>query len=140
MQLPPLLVLPGQAHYRDYYNDNYVKAKVFTFDGIEVKFFPNRFYDAFFESESRRERDKSRFSEERAKRMNWIGTVLNDAKMELYRRIEDERVYRIALHSQESYAVIIIFTDRDPTVAKFVTAYTVDNPKSLEKMRSNPKW
>ena len=38
------------------------------------------------------------------------------------------------------YAVIIQIDSRNAHRARFITAYVVDSPSALTKMRSNPRW
>lgn len=67
-----------------HYETNYCGATIHTFDGLRVYFPKQQFDDAFFESASRRKRDKSIFSMERAKRIDWIKAALQETTAELY--------------------------------------------------------
>lgn len=141
MILPPLLSLPTVEDYRHYYENTYCRAKVLTFDGIRVQFFPEDFDHAFWRDSNRQVKDKAVFDWERAKRMDWIRAVLASPSGELYRRtMPDGKVRRIALVPGERYAVIIQMHHRRPREARFITAYVVDSDSALQKMRSNPRW
>ena len=141
MPLPPLLSLPNEAAYRTYFEAQYCNTTVVTFDGITVQFFPEMFNHAFYRDSSRTAKDKANFDLKRAQRMDWIKAVLQDSSLELYQRVmPNSKVRRIALESSTPYAVIIQIDSRNAHRARFITAYIVDSPSALTKMRSNPKW
>ena len=125
MSLPPLLNLKDSSAYRDYYLKNYCNKRIFTFDGIPVKFFPEKFEHAFYRDSARGVHDKANFNIDRAKRMDWIKAVLSDRKAELYlRQMSESTMRRIAIvpTSGYPYAVIIHFDRLNSPVAKFWTA------------------
>ena len=141
MPLPPLLSLPDEAAYRTYFEVQYCNTTVVTFDGITVQFFPETFNHAFYRDSSRTAKDKARFDLKRAQRMAWIRAVLEDSSLELYRRVmSNSKVRRIALELSTPYAVIIQIDSRNVHRARFITAYVVDSPSALMKIRSNPRW
>jgi hypothetical protein len=41
---------------------------------------------------------------------------------------------------ESRYAVIVQLDPRRPSQARFITAYVVDSPSALAKMRANPPW
>jgi hypothetical protein len=141
MSLPPLLVLPGEEDYRAYFVTQFCRTSVATFDGITVRFFPEMFDHAFYRDSSPTAGDKANFDLQRAQRMCWIKSILADHTMELYKRVMPNRkVRRIALEPTTPYVVIIQIDSRDPSRARFVTAYVVDSLRALQKMRANPRW
>ena len=141
MTLPPLLDLPNENAYREYFQKHYLPpVVVHTVDGIRVRFFARNFDHAFYYESVRGSGKKDKLSGQRAQRMGWIATVLRDRSAKLYRRIMPNRtVRRIALIPSERYAVIIQ-VDKGGKRANFVTAYVVGSDAALSKMRGNPAW
>lgn len=142
MTLPPLVILPDEAAYEIHFRREYInKSPITTFDGIEVWFFGHSFNHAFYVKSSRKsDEKKEKFSEERARQMNWIGEVLIDPTAEIYRRImPDGKIRRIALLPVERYAVIIQ-VEKGLKKANFVTAYSVTSESAYINMKSNPIW
>ena len=141
MPLPPLLSLPNETAYRTYFEAQYCNTTVVTFDGITVQFFSEMFNHAFYRDSSRTAKDKANFDLKRAQRMDWIKAVLEHSSLQLYRRVmPNSKVRRIALEPSTPYAVIIQIDSRNAHRARFITAYVVDSPSALTKMRSNPRW
>jgi len=141
MPLPPLRSLPNEAAYRAYFQAQYCNATTVTFDGITVRFFPGMFDHAFYRDSSRTAKDKANFDLRRAERMDWIRAVLEDSNLELYRRVmPNSKVRRIALEPTTPYAVIIQIDSHNASRARFITAFVVDSPSALNKMRANPEW
>ncbi len=66
--MPDFLELKTLYEYKTYYEENYCKRPIITFDKIPVYFGKDRFEHAFFESSDRRGA-KDIFSKIRAKRM-----------------------------------------------------------------------
>jgi hypothetical protein len=141
MNLPPLLHLTDENEYRDHFQRRYVQmSPLLTFDGIAVRFFDRNFEHAFYFESVRGSGIKSKFSFQRAKRMDWIKAILVDDSVELYRRImPNGSLRRIALEPNENYSVIIQVEEKIRR-ANFVTAYVVGGSSAITKMRSNPKW
>ena len=48
-----------EQELRELWSETYCKAPITTFDNIQVKFFDDMFDHAFFESDNRKEKDKS---------------------------------------------------------------------------------
>jgi len=142
MILPPLLILPEEADYRKHYEYYYVNGPaVVTFDGITVKFYSNTFDHAFYRDSSRTSHDKGKFDRGRAERMDWIRVALEDRALENFRRVMPRgKVRRITLAYHGNYAIVTQIDSQDTTRARFITAYLVDSPSALIKMRSNSKW
>lgn len=137
-----LTFLPDEAAYRQFYLQTYCNplSPIITFDGIQVKFFPDQFDHAFFESVNRQLADKAQFSTVRAERILWIKDTLEyptadlrvgwDKKYKSY-----DKSYRVAV-VKHNYVVIIWI--KDATNAKFITAYEAD--KSIDKILGSPVW
>ena len=134
--------LPDEAAYRQLYLQTYCNAAnhIITFDGIEVKFFPDRFDHAFFESVNRQLADKAQFSTVRAERILWIKETLEDPTADL--RVGWDKKYKTYDKSfrvavvKHNYVVIIWI--KNGTYAKFITAYEADN--SIGKILGSPVW
>ena len=138
-----LLDLASIEEYREYFESNYCDPlkPVLTFDDIWVRFFPDMFDHAFFKSARRREKDKSLFSEERAVRMGWIRTALEDPNAVLKigwdkesNSYDNDR--RVAFVNG-NYVVIIVLVAEDR--ARFITAYVADND-TIKKILEGPDW
>lgn len=116
------------------------KNPITTFDGIEVKFFPNQFHHVFFESQDWKRKDKSIFSPQRAERIFWIKDALEDSTADLRqgwisKTKSYDRTRRVAIVKTD-YVVIISITGANK--AKFISAYKAD--KSIGKILMSPKW
>lgn len=139
--LPELIYLPSEEKYREYYKKKYCDQIIKTFDGIRVRFYEEKFDDAFFESSNKQKRNKDIFSIQRAVRIDWIESVLKDSTATLHLGWDrDTKSYnnsrRVAIINQENYVVIIEIKSKKD--AKFITAYYADN--SAEKIKSSPLW
>lgn len=141
--VPPLKNFNSVDECRDYFEKKYCKEDLLTFDNILVRFYPEKFNDAFFESSNKQKRDKSVFSTKRAERIDWIEYVLKNPQAELYcgwdrdkKRINRDR--RVAIISPEDYVVIVNMLSNK--TARFITAYLADSPYTAKKIRQSPKW
>lgn len=137
MDYPPLLQDKTPAEYRTFFEATYCHGPVITFDGIAVRFRKRDFNHCFFESVI--EKDDT-FSPERAKRLLWIKTALQDPDADLYVGWDNKKKClahdrRVAIVVQ-NYVVIIRFTG--PKAAVFVTAF-VAGEESLRKIRMSPR-
>ncbi len=137
-----ILELKTKQEYKEYYIEEYCNKQIYTFSGILVKFYQNQFEHAFFESANHQKRDKSIFSIERAKRMNWIKQVLEDKNSEIYIGWDrDKKKYnptrRVSIISPENYVVVINMITLNK--AKFITAYPASYT-TAKKIRQAPKW
>jgi hypothetical protein len=135
---PPLLKSKTAAEYRSYYESNYCRCPIKTFDGIEVRFRKRDFNHCFFESVETKD---DTFSIERAERLLWIKAALQDSSAELYigwdnrkKKLTDGRRVAIVFGN---YVVIIVLTGK--LKADFVTAF-IAGDSSLSKIRNSPKW
>jgi hypothetical protein len=141
--VPPKVVLySSEAEYRRHYETNYCSATIYTLDGMRVYFPKQQFDDAFFESADRRKRDKSVFSMERAKRIDWIKAALQETTAELYigwdRNHKCHKRQRRVCVVYGNY-VVVLNIRRKRAIATFITAYVADTP-TLKKIRSGPRW
>lgn len=116
---------------------------LFTFDDIEVKFYPDMFDHAFYESFDRKNRDKSVLSHNRLEKIFWIRDTLQD-ETAIFKEgwLRDERRYdkmrRIAL-VKGNYVVIIQFSGHKK--ARFITAYEIlENEDNILKIHESPDW
>ena len=140
--MPPTLVeYSGEDDYRRHFAQVYCQAQIYTFDGIRVFFKESQFDDAFFESQRRYYRDKSLFSWDRARRIDWIKAALEATDAELYvgwdRDDKKPSVERRVAVVFDSY-VVIIHVNKSGT-ATFITAY-MPLDANLAKIRSGEIW
>jgi len=135
--------LNSEIGYRTLFATLYCDSSnpIYTFDGIKVRFFPDRFDDAFFKSVNWTIKDKSIFSLDRAKKVTWIKDALLDKNADLRvgwdtNRKANDNSRRVAI-VQTNYVVVIWL--RNAKEAKFITAYIADND-ALSKLLNQPKW
>lgn len=146
MSLPPLVCYEKTEDYKRYYISQYCREKIFTFDGIRVFFRQERFAHAFYEATAR-DGKKDVFSRERAERIDWIKSTLENPKADMYQGW-DKRKYtydesrRISV-VYEDFVVIMDITkrglDKSPLESKFITAYPADR-FAMKKIRTAPRW
>lgn len=137
------------SFYKNIYKKFYCKKTISTFDGINVKFYVSNFEHAFYESESRKKKDKSIFSYKRANRIYWIKWVLENPNAELYigynSKIKSyDKSRRVAVYV-ENYVVIIGLDRFNSKKAKFITAYIADGingkgEKAIDLIKSGKRW
>lgn len=134
----------SEPELRKLWKDEYcdVTKPIYTFDNVLVKFFEDMFDHAFYESENRKERDKSILSLNRLEKMLWIKDTLTDPTAVLKQGWDrDRKVYdnvrRVAL-VKENYVVIIRFTGL--LRAKFVTAYELQIDDNIHNIMESPNW
>ena len=137
-----LLFLKTQEDYKKYFIEHYCNVNIFTYSGIEVKFYSDQFEHSFFESKDHKKRDNSLFSLERAQRMPWIKETLQNKEAELYVGWDrDKKKYnenrRVSIITPENYVVVLnMINDKK---AKFITAYLASKTNA-KKIRSAPIW
>ena len=141
MKYQSLIQYQTVDEYRKHYEKIYCRQPVTTFDGIVVRFRKNRFSHCFFES-SRRNKVKDKFSIQRAERIDWIKTALEDPEAELYvgwdgKKKQCDKRRRVSLVA-EDYVVVIRLSGIKK--AQFVTAYVADSLSTLQKIKGSPKW
>jgi hypothetical protein len=143
MPRPPLLHLPDEAAYRQYFVGTYCSGAIETHDGIRVFFRQHQFDHAFYES-TNRDGIKDSFSRVRAERMNWIDATLTDPAAIRYQGwVAKTRSYdparRVDLLYEDFVVVLALGFNRDRTLrANFITCYQADN--SVAKIRNSPLW
>lgn len=127
---------------RQIWQEEYCSQKIFTFDNIEVKFFPEMFDHCFYESANRKKKDKSILSLNRLEKIYWIKETLQDKDALLKQGwIKKNKSYtnsrRVTLVKGNYIVVILIFKKNK---ARFITAYEIDNDENLEDIKSSPDW
>lgn len=140
MAMPPLKTFADAVACGLHYKQLYCAGPIPTFDGIMVRFDKRDFLHLFFES--RRGEKKNEFSVRRAERIDWIKAALQDPAAELLQGYDKEtKTYgptrRVCVVSG-NYVVIIVLTGIK--TADIVTAYVIDDPDVLAKLRGSPKW
>ena len=139
LHYPPLLQNKTPSEYRSFFESIYCRAPVKTFDGIEVRFRKRDFNHCFFESLHSID---DTFSSARAERLLWIRAALQDKNSIRYvgwnkKKRRYDRNRRVTL-VKDNYVVVIAITGEQK--ADFITAYVVDNPESLKKIKNSPLW
>ena len=102
-----------EAEMRKLWKQEYCLKEIETFDGISVKFYEDMFDHCFYESENRKEKDKSILSLNRLEKMLWIKDTLQDPSAILKKGwntkrkefFENRRVSIV----KDNYVVIIMF-------------------------------
>jgi hypothetical protein len=140
MSMPPLRTFASELECGLHYKQVYCSGPIPTFDGIMVRFDRRDFLHLFYES--RRGEKKNVFSIRRSERIDWIKGALQDPHAELFQGYDKEtKSYdperRVCVISG-NYVVVIALTDVKK--ADIVTAYVIDDPNVLTKLRSGPKW
>jgi hypothetical protein len=136
-----LLFLKTENEYKNHYIEEYCNKVIHTHDGIEVKFRPEKFSHAFFKNASRKNKDKSIFSMERAQRINWIKKVLQDEELHIYAGWDSSKkkydhTRRVCLVTNDGYVVVLRMAK--PSLGIFVTAYLIDDDEVKRKIESSP--
>ncbi|WP_456479725.1 hypothetical protein [Nautilia sp.] len=137
------LILNGVDEYKKYYETEYCKAPIFTFDNIPIYFHKNRFSHAFYESSDRRN-SKDVFSQERAKRMRWIKSILKSNTATILqgwnkKKKQYEPCLRVAYEYEKFVVIVRISLKNDDTLkGNFITCYYADN--SFQKIEKSPIW
>jgi|ERR1039458_10364725 hypothetical protein len=141
MSMPPLQTFADEMACFSHYEKVYCAGPISTFDGIMVRFNKRDFLHLFYES-SDRSGAKDVFSTRRAARIDWIKTALQDPNADVVQgwdnikktHTPDRRVCIVS----GNYVVIIRITDVDK--ANILTAFVIDDPNVLTKLKSAPKW
>lgn len=127
---------------REIWRIEYCESKIQTFDGIEVKFFSQMFDHCFYESENRKEKDKSILSYNRLEKIYWIKAALQDPDAVLKigwdgksKSYNNSR--RVTLVKGNYIVIIVIF---GPNKARFITAYEVNDDENLNKIMDSPDY
>lgn len=114
-----------ESEMRKIWKEEYCDEEIETFDGVKVKFYEDMFDHCFYESDNRKEKDKSILSLNRLEKILWIKETLKDADAILKKGWDTkEKEYykdrRVAI-VKDNYVVVIRFTG--VLKAKLVTAY-----------------
>lgn len=129
--------------YKVHYEKNYCSRPVLTFDGIRVFFSKDRFSHAFYES-SDWQGSKDVFSEDRAKRIDWIKETLESKEAQMFQGWDAiNRCYfpdgRVSVVYENFVVIIKISLTRNGDLkGNFVTCYQADN--SIGKIKASPVW
>lgn len=142
-QYQPFLILNDEDEYKEYYMSELCSSPIDCFDNLSVKFRPERFNHAFYERSKRYYKHKDVFSIERAKRMSWIKTCLQDDTITPLagydkRRKKYDHSRRVSFITPDNFVVVIRLIN--PEEAQFVTCFVPDNPYVTEKIRKSPLW
>jgi len=139
----PFVEYASPNEYKVHYEENYCSRPILTFDGIRVFFSKEKFSHAFYESSDRRG-SKDIFSEDRAKRIDWIKATLMSKESELFQGWDSKnRCYfadgRVSVLYENFVVVIRISLKRNGDLkGNFITCYQADN--SIGKIKSSPIW
>lgn len=140
MPYRPFVDYSTDAEYRAHFTRVYCPEPVVTFDGISVAFYPERFDHAFYGGAL-----KDQFARERARRIDWIGEALRDGHARLCvgwdtprKRYDNSR--RVVLVGGDYVVVTQLWGQKGQRRGLFVTAFIVDNPRTLSQIRSAPRW
>ncbi|MCK9371909.1 MAG: hypothetical protein M0P91_01825 [Sulfuricurvum sp.] len=140
---PPFVQYDTPVEYKTHYEVNYCQRPIMTFDGINVFFGKDKFEHAFYESSDRRG-SKDTFSDERAKRINWIKDTLENPNAVLYQGWDFKtKQYkpdgRVSVVYGDFVVVIRLSLNKSGVLkGNFVTCYEADN--SISKIKSSPLW
>ena len=143
MPLPRLLSLVNAQAYRAHFESRYVYGPpVVTHDGIRVRFIPSDFDHAFYCKSHRAAPRKNTFDLERARRVDWIHTLLADSSLEMFRDPRHpNKMRRVVLEPTTPYVIVIELLRKDWSRARFITAFVVDDDwGSLIRIRRMPRW
>ena len=119
-----------------------LSTPIYTFDSILVRFYPEIFDHAFYESMDRKKRDKSVLSLNRCQKMLWIKDTLEDPAAILKQGWDrDKKKYvrnrRVAL-VKNNYVVIIQLINGQ--VARFITAYELSEAENVSQILRSPDF
>ncbi|MEP5254330.1 MAG: hypothetical protein ABJQ39_04650 [Winogradskyella arenosi] len=131
-----------EKELRDIWSNEYCNQPLTTFDGIIVKFFSSMFDHCFYESNNRKEKDKSILSLNRLEKIFWIkDTLLDSTSIRKKGWDRNTKSYtdssRVNL-VKDNYIVVIKIYSKNK--ARFITAYEVNNDENLNKIKNSPDW
>lgn len=132
----------SEQELRKIWSDSYCENLIVTFDNIEVKFYSSMFDHCFYESDNRKEKDKSILSFNRLEKIYWIKDALEDPDSIRKQGWDSkEKKYdglrRVTLVKGNFIVVIVIYSEKK---ARFITAYEVNDIENLEKIKNSPDW
>ncbi|RKY06520.1 MAG: hypothetical protein DRP56_07275 [Planctomycetota bacterium] len=139
MAYPPLVKLNSATEYRQHFENIYCRRPIAAFDGIQVRFRKRDFNHCFFETVS--DKDDT-FSFKRAERMDWIKAALQDPNSDRFvgwnaKKKQHDQNRRVTL-VKDNFVVVIALTGSQK--ADFITAFVADSERTLQKIRSSPRW
>lgn len=131
-----------ETELRQLWAESYCNKSIYTFDNIQVKFYPEMFDHAFFESANRKKKDKSVLSMNRCEKMLWIREALEDADAIL--KVGWDTATKSYNHSRrvaivKGNYVVVIHLYRE-NAARFITAFQNDNEENLLKILNGPDF
>lgn len=105
-------------------------------------FFPEMFDHAFYESDNRKEKDKSILSYNRCEKMLWIKDALQDSESTIKvgwqsKTKSYEKSRRVTIVKGDYVVVIQKVKEKE---ARFITAYQVTTDGTIEKILKGPDW
>lgn len=132
----------GEVDLREIWRVEYCEQTIVTFDDIEVQFFDSMFDHCFYESDNRREKDKSILSLNRLEKIYWIKDALSDPEALLKVGWDSKsksytKSRRVALVKGNYVVIILLFSEKK---ARFITAYEVNEAENLEKIKRSPDY
>jgi len=142
-QYQPFLLLSDETEYKEFYISSLCASPLVCFDSLSVKFRPEQFNHAFYERTKRYYKHKDIFSIERAKRMSWITTCLQDDTISPLAGYDNKRKRydhnrRVSLITPDNFVVVLRLINQEE--AQFVTCFIVDNANVATKIRKSPLW
>lgn len=139
-EYPPLLSNKTESEYESHYLNIYCREGIRTFWGMRVVFPKDRFQHLFYESSKKIPDHKDTFSEDRAKRINWIAAALHDEDAEIFHGWDSSRrcLDKSLLVFVVQFNYIIVVRMKDWSSGRIVTAYLA-KPQTLHKIRSGPR-
>lgn len=141
MVYPQLLNFEHDDEYLDRYRDVYCTNPIITFDGFQVRFRRADYFHLFCKEEYEGG-PRNVFVPQRAQRMDWIKTTLEDNAATLKfgwdRRTRGTMFDRRVALVQGNYTVTIQFEAADS--ARIVTAFVMDVPANVSNLLLQPTW
>ena len=134
----------SEGELRQLWKDEYCNPSnpIYTLDNILVKFYPEMFDHAFYESDNWKAKDKSLLSLNRCEKMLWIKDALQDPDAILKkgwdRKTKSYRDDRRTAIVKDNYIVIILIFK--PQKARFVTAFEFTSEEGLKQVFNSPDW
>lgn len=144
MTAPPLLELDSAIAYREYYEQNYCRANIYTFDGIRVYFQPTKFGHAFYKNSQGKRGAKDEICPIRCQRMGWVKLTLENPNAQLFFGWnKDEKCLEETRRVSVVYGDFVVVVDfslnlKGELKANFVTCYEAD--RSINVIKQSPIW